>query len=492
MKVRKYTALLLALLWLGTSCDEDTETGFKTSDEMTMIQYLESEPEQFSRFMQLVEKSGLYGVLNATGTFTGFVPNNEAVDAYLSEQGMSVEGLEEQRARKIVGTSILTGIYNANQFSSGVLADTAFAGNFITMKFGDGGLDNILVNDLAKITKRDIECSNGFVHITDKVLSPIDVSLTEAIQNDSRTSIFAEALDATGLASVLDAGGYTAFVEPDEVFAKAGINNFAALNSLYNDTGDATDPANGLYRFVAFHFLKGKLYSSDLKTLNYETADNSMLGVDVSEGFRVNMEYNTYGELEKWAELDENAIDAQTTNGVKHLVNEVLDPLEPRPVVTTSLIMGVPEIERVRKKKGNIDFYTFFSKDIERWESEEGKYEAFYWAGQTPHPSCGPDRHGSIHFTSYLGNFHFTTDPVAKGRYRISLDFFNAPEPSFGSFDILVDGEFAKTVDPRYAHGLHDLGIFSFDGHGSHRISYRSKRPGRLSPSCVIFTPVSQ
>ena len=84
---------LLALLTLGmpmlTACsDEPDSENFRTFDDEMMSTYLYNRP-QYSQFTQIVERSGLMGMLSTYGSYTCFAPNNDAVNAYLSNRGLS-------------------------------------------------------------------------------------------------------------------------------------------------------------------------------------------------------------------------------------------------------------------------------------------------------------------------------------------------------------------------------------------------------------------
>ncbi|BDD09921.1 hypothetical protein FUAX_23530 [Fulvitalea axinellae] len=487
-------ALLLPMLILG-ACDKNLPETFKTSDTMTMMEYLEKESGNYSEFLAMLDKSGLYGILNATGTFTGFVPDNEAVTAYLSENGISsVDALEKGQLRELVGTHFLTGEYSTDLMTPGMLRDSTFAGGFVTVKFREGGVNNLLINNRSTIKSRDTECSNGTLHFLDKMLKPVSNSVFQEIEAMGTATIFAQGLRETGLMEMLNKSisekgypvNYTVLVETDAMLAEKGIGSLEELIALRSEGGDITDPANKFYQYMAYHCINGLYYSSEFTNKIYQTVGANMVSVDVDHGFRINPVYDEFGDFLSANSFIQEKMDHQASNGVIHELADMLPVVTPRPVVVRNDVLDVPEIRRLRGQ--DLSKVTFFTKNVERWDSEGQRDEGFYYGGN----HCGLNL-GSLHMTGYIGTFHFTTEPIVKGEYRLRMKVDSNGEDAFGSFNFYVDGKFAAFADPRGNSGASnvDLGVYTFKENGTHVISIKNVRPGRLTMGCVTFEPTN-
>ena len=82
-------AMLTPLNMTLTSCsDEPDSQYFYTFTGEMMSEYLKNRPE-YSEFAEIVERAGLMDLLSSYGHYTCFAPNNEAVDKFLKDRGLS-------------------------------------------------------------------------------------------------------------------------------------------------------------------------------------------------------------------------------------------------------------------------------------------------------------------------------------------------------------------------------------------------------------------
>ena len=164
---------------------------------------------------------------------------------------------------------------------------------------------------------RDREASNGILHVVSEVIAPITDNIPDALKNSSNMQIMGLLLQKTGIAALLTQErdlayeevehpevftttatfgkaavplkryiAYTGFVETDDIF----INNYGVPAPQYSSdekivdnitnadeiieavknipeiaraypssVDDLTNPENGLYKFVQYHFINGKL-----------------------------------------------------------------------------------------------------------------------------------------------------------------------------------------------------------------------------------------
>ena len=112
-------------------------------------------------------KTDYYNALASYGSYTCFVPENDAIDAYLqSEWGVS--SLEEmiseeqiEALKEIVRFHTLNAKKAASSFTEGILVDSTFSGDRLTTSYTDGGgKDSVLINKVANLTAYDIDCDN--------------------------------------------------------------------------------------------------------------------------------------------------------------------------------------------------------------------------------------------------------------------------------------------------------------------------------------------
>ena len=87
--------LLSVLLVVGSSCDSDKiePEAYYTFVGETVVSYLEQNPDQFSEMTEILKYTGLDALLATYGTFTCFIPTNDAMRAYYADSSKS--GFEE-------------------------------------------------------------------------------------------------------------------------------------------------------------------------------------------------------------------------------------------------------------------------------------------------------------------------------------------------------------------------------------------------------------
>ena len=154
------------------------------------------------------------------------------------------------------------------------------------------------------IIEQNIETENGYIHSIDGALAPSDQPTSTLLASQSEFSLFSEALAKTGLDEYLtryeinpdydglglygpkfktqnnqeppypeaNNQGFTLLVETDDLFADPTKNSFGKSIQSLDDLieyaerwygteakNDFTNPANALYKFVAYHIIDRKL-----------------------------------------------------------------------------------------------------------------------------------------------------------------------------------------------------------------------------------------
>lgn len=317
MKKIKTWMLLIAVALvtnMAVSCnEEDLPDNYYTATEMTAAGFLQNDPARFSEFTRILQRANFLSTLATYGEYTLYAPTNEAVNNYLSANNYgSVEDIPQNVCDTIARTHIVKGgVYFTADVSDGTLPLLNMDDRNITITC-DSDVNNnnaiiYYVNKSAKMIERDDSVTNGVVHTIDRLLVSTSMLLPDLIKQDTTSTIFASALALTGVElkmrkvedysytigrDSVEEGlpevffgsegekwtkvkfverryfKYTAFVETDETFEKAGILNINDLiakakawydNVFPEDAGkyddDYTHPKNPLNRFVSYHIL---------------------------------------------------------------------------------------------------------------------------------------------------------------------------------------------------------------------------------------------
>lgn len=340
--LRKVQTLVLASIAAVSAmtfiaCDDEIDQSNRYTFKGELIStYLENNPEQFSNFTAILrqakigknaERSGsVLKTLSTYGSYTCFVPTNEAVEAYLQQQyelylegertgihSPYLEELSDSMALEIAKNHIIERGYKTTDINEGAFPMNTMNRRFTTVEFitNEEGRVYPFLNNSARIIDQDLEKENGYVQVVDAVLNPSNKLLHELIGSQEGFSLFNQAIMATKLDTLLakyhleyiedgvvteydgtmDAKEvfgialdsepsaspypkeykqkYTVLIEPDELFHSKGINNLndlvAFAEKWYGTAakGDYTNPENALYKFIAYHIIDRQLlYSS--------------------------------------------------------------------------------------------------------------------------------------------------------------------------------------------------------------------------------------
>jgi uncharacterized surface protein with fasciclin (FAS1) repeats len=131
---------------------------------MNIIETAVANPD-FSTLVTAVKAAGLVETLSGTGPFTVFAPTNEAF------KKIPEATLKAALADKAKLTSILTYHVVPGKVMAKDVAGMTEAATVQGKKVKISATDGVMIND-SKVTKADIECSNGVIHVIDTVLMP--------------------------------------------------------------------------------------------------------------------------------------------------------------------------------------------------------------------------------------------------------------------------------------------------------------------------------
>ena len=317
-----YATIFSVSLFSQTACTEEIdESNFAIKNELTAADYISSEKDLSSiealfkrvRLGNTDGASSLYNVLTTRGNYTLFLPNNEAVQKYLDDNGLtSIDELSQEQLELITKNCIIDNgsnpaIETAMLPIKGAINIPNLNNRLLSCLLDDESAYHI--NGKSTIIKEDLEVSNGFIHIVESVIAPSSLTLDRQIKAASNLKVFHYLMEKTTWADSLYKNldlsyenpdrvlrskhgqfmynaaehrylGYTAFVEPDSVYeAQLGVTmkldeegnlangeEFVAkltskAQACYGNEApaDYSHPDNAINRYVAYHLVDGKM-----------------------------------------------------------------------------------------------------------------------------------------------------------------------------------------------------------------------------------------
>lgn len=381
MKTKKIFASICCLglfMLLINSCNDDLEDStFFTTDDMNITQTLESNPEKFSMYVEILEKTEFYTSLQSYGDYTCLAPTNEAIQTYL-EKTFNVSTVAElTSADQIEFLKIIVKFHTlptrraTSSFIEGRVADTTYTGDHLTTSFlSGGGIANIKINREVGLDQFDIDTDNGIIHALDGVLSPFVDGVPTVMENGGEHTIFIEALKQTGYFDefniLFDEFGvknnFTILAESDEIYSQNGINSFTDLvNTISPDDSDYLNVNNALNRFMAYHVTGTFLYSADFPIDGFVSTvlpNNAIKSLKTDTELRIN-ETET-GTNDTWTSLISEQSNIPAKNGVYHTVDKILNIFIPN----AKRIIFDFGTDLLEFKSGQIGFRTWNESDV--------------------------------------------------------------------------------------------------------------------------------
>ncbi|GEC70983.1 Uncaracterized surface protein containing fasciclin (FAS1) repeats [Flavobacterium flevense] len=442
---------LIALVFQNCSEPKIKES---TDETLNITEYLRDNPD-YSMFLELLDLTNYASFMNTYGTYTIFVPNNEAVQQYLNSVGAtSLSEVPLLDLQNIAKLHILDKVVNTNSFNDGKIATPSLYGQFLitgAVNADDGS--SITVNKSAKIVSPNIKLGNGVVHGIDQVLRVADKTLAQTIEEDPNLSLFTEVLKATGWYEKLNQpityddnniGSYlTVLAQTNDVFNEtkwknpANNNEEITLNTLENlklryskpvdpsKPADPTDLKDSLNLFVQYRILPGLNYMADIATKSsFETKaplevisarlsnDTILLNDDVFNGIR-----------EKGVAIVRNISDVTASNGVLHYVESNFNIKKRLPAPVYFDLCDQPEFKQntaVYRVPGKWATYTDEQLSGITWEGKATTVT--YTAGNTT--AWRGDVIELLRLnSSYFTSITFDTPVIIKGRYKVWISF---------------------------------------------------------------------
>lgn len=496
---------IIVLLVLGffSSCLDEPEV-ISTFDEEMMGDYITNRPDSFSEFTKLLDTTEVMGLLNAYGKYTLFAPSNTAMRKfYASKSKSSLDDFSIDTLLMMAYDHIIKGYeISTDEFSDGLMPYLTMSDRYISTSSKTVGKNLVYyLNDQSAILVRDVEVSNGVVHWVNEVINPSVLDLVKAIAEDSKFSLFNEALTATGLYKLLQKSidesynykdylsletgstkgsgsidelprsrkyGFTALMESNTTFATYNIHNlddlklYAAQHVYNEDPADAaitdiTDRRNSLNKFISYHLINRNLsyskfidaYDTDHMIKTYDMFEyietmcpNTLIEVKKE---RVTGETNLFNKSVETGEavrINKDYKDKDATNGVYHEIDKIL--------IYNRNVAGEMSGKRIR-----IDAAAFFPEFVNNnmryydpahprsWIFPRGYIERLKTAEATKFYYLNAyggylDYQGDEIFLSGMYDFSVVTPPIPAGTYEIRFGY--QPTIARGAAQLYWDG----------------------------------------------------
>ncbi len=340
LTARHLLVVALSLLVVLTAC-EDEENNTVTPEPQANALELAQNNDELSDLVDAINRTDLADALsNDNSPVTIFAPNNSAFADFIANNNdfSSLDDIPEDVLTDVLSYHVVAGKTLAADLEAGDVP-TLLSGRNISVTLDNG----VTLNGNIQVISADNEVSNGVVHIINGVLDPnareeADQSIVEIVVEGDDFSILETAL--TKFPDIVETlqgdGPFTVFGPNNDAFAKflEEDDRFATLEDIPDDVLEAV---------LQYHVLAGEKLAADLGESEETVQGESVMITKSEEGVTLN------------GDIAVVAADVMATNGVIHVIDNVLLPpsLDPLPtiaelaVATDGLSILVAALERV-------------------------------------------------------------------------------------------------------------------------------------------------
>jgi uncharacterized surface protein with fasciclin (FAS1) repeats len=413
-----------------------------TTSDVNIVGWLEKQPDSFSLFRQILERTGTAAFLNAYGAYTCFAPVNSGVKVYLTKIGAaSVDAADVNTLKDMVRLHLLEDTVYTNSFTDGKMPVITMYGQFLVTSVANvGGASSYLINRQALVRNSNIRTGNGIIHVIDQVMTPASRTIAQQLEANPNYSIFVQAMKETGYfdrLNVVDPNlsnrWITVLAESNKALADSGFATYAALKAKYSKTGNPKLANDSLNMYVAYHITPGLKFMGDIITqVTHETLlPQEVISIRLIEQDIMINEDEFNGILEKGVRINRTGSDNAATNGVWH---EATGHFRVKYRKPTALFWDVSSFEEIKKlpafyKKANYNFTrpTEADKPIKDhywgWGSLAGTNALSYiysTSGSITNFACNYDVNMlPLGLPSRPVWWEMRTPPVIKGKYKV-------------------------------------------------------------------------
>jgi len=429
-----------------------------------------------SMWVELLKYTDLFNTMNLAANYTCFVPNNDAVKAYLAKKGVAnITDLSIDEAKTLVKYHIIKGNnkYSAVMFDEGMIPDTTATGDYLSTSFAENG-GTVRINLEATIMKT-VNTNNAYIHILNAVLTPVTETIWEKLQSPN-FSIFRQAVEASGFKDKLNTVSittnfiqlkyrFTLFAVPDSIYKTYNINSFTSLvDSLKADSVRNkivfAPTTNAVNQYVGYHLFDRQLsylslatFTDTKRSTNYATlAINQSLNIsEVNKVLYINYNTSIKNGI-TFLDLNRNC-----KNGVVHVVNGLMTI---KPAVKTTVQWELTDysvMQSISKYKvtgltstyvyplSQSTFICYSWLSVPEFRTNPVSYVVAKTSDTEAYKAANKD-----YLRLYLGKFgwiEMNTPTILAGSYTITVGhFLTKATAAQGSLKIFIDGDEAGTI----------------------------------------------
>lgn len=516
-------ALTIAALYSCTDPYAADSTYLKDTGALPAASYMErTDSLNVSMWVDLLKYTDLYNTLNLAANYTCFVPDNNAMQAYLTKKGVTrVTDLNINDAKTLVKYHTIKGAaYSAISFEEGVISDTTATGDYLSTSFAENG-GSVVLNLEATIT-RTVKTNNAYVHILNAALTPVTETIWDKLQSNNY-SIFRQAVEATGYKDKLNTVSetinniaykyhYTLLAVPDSIFKANKINDFATLKDSLKAGSDYTASTNALNLYMGYHLFNQQTSYASLayftltdtkRSKNYSTMATDQL-LNISEVSKVL--YANYNTTTKTG-VKFLAVNRNCKNGVVHVLDGVMPVKVPKATTVqwefTDYSIMSSLLPKYRVSGLSSDYTYQLSSDLftcYKWQSVPDTKPGLTYAianknNAVPYKALNYDYLG-LNLGTY-GWVEMTTPTIVAGTYKVTIEHYNPlAAQAQGKIWFIIDGAyFGSQIATQGASKTANqflkttVGTITFTTSTKHKVRILAADNFVSYLDCLTFTP---
>lgn len=297
--------LVVAISTVMFSCSDDDNR----APESNTIAAIAARNPNFTTLVTALNRTGLTQTLDQNGPFTVFAPTNAAFNTFLG--GANVNDVDVDVLRQILLNHVVSGTNLSTSLSTGYVKTLATGGasqtNTLSMFINTS--NGVRLNGISSVSTPDIVASNGVIHVVDAVIG-LPTVVDHALANPSfstLTGLLSQQNLVATLNSTTTPAPFTVFAPNNEAFTTFENQNPGTLGSLTSAQVTAV---------LTYHVVGGaNVLSNAIPTSPITTVES---GTFTISGTTITDEANRATGI--------IATDVQASNGVIHVINNVLLP----------------------------------------------------------------------------------------------------------------------------------------------------------------------
>lgn len=300
--------LLVVTTSLMFSCSDDDDALVVENNSIAAIA---SRSSDLSILVSALERADLVTTLDGTGPYTVFAPRNAAFTAFLNANGFAnLEAVPVATLKEILLNHVVSGTNLSTSLTTGYIKTLAkgAASSTNSLSMFVNTASGVRLNGVSSVVTADIVATNGVIHIVDAVIG-LPTVVTHAAANPNFTTLVG-LLSGQGLVPTLagtTSSPFTVFAPSNAAFTTFETQNPGVLASL--TSAQVTSVLT--YHVVAgANVLSNAIPTTPITTL--ETGTFTIAGTVITD--------------EAARQTNIVAVDVQASNGVIHVIDNVLLP----------------------------------------------------------------------------------------------------------------------------------------------------------------------